>query len=160
MYHCCFSPIKRKGKKTKWTKIFCSSEDGDLAETFHQKCDNIEGTLILVKTKKYKRFGGYAKKKWNHSNGSFANDSKAFLFSLTTMDIFNRNENGNEIKGDKDSGPWFGSGPDFQIVNKWFSNNSTHNKKCFGYPQNVNFPLAENNNFLVKEYEVYKVEFV
>ena len=150
---------KIKSKKTKWTKIFCSSEDGDLAETFHQKCDNIEGTLILVKTKKYKRFGGYAKKKWNHGNGSFANDSKAFLFSLTTMDIFNRNENGNEIKGDKDSGPWFGSGPDFQIVNKWFSNNSTHNKKCFGYPQNVNFPLAENNNFLVKELEVYKIEF-
>ena len=149
-----------KSKKTKWTKIFSSSEDGDSAETFHQKCDNIEGTVILIKTKKYKRFGGYAKKKWNHSNGSFANDSKAFLFSLTTMDIFNRNENGNEIKGDKDSGPWFGSGPDFQIVNKWFSNNSTHNKKCFSYPQNVNFPLAENNNFLVKEYEVYKVEFV
>ena len=142
-----------KSKKTKW------SEDGDSAETFHQKCDNIEGTVILIKTKKYKRFGGYAKKKWNHSNGSFANDSKAFLFSLTTMDIFNRNENGNEIKGDKDSGPWFGSGPDFQIVNKWFSNNSTHNKKCFSYPQNVNFPLAENNNFLVKELEVYKIEF-
>lgn len=75
------------------------------------------------------------------------------------MDIFNRNENGNEIKGDKDSGPWFGSGPDFQIVNKWFSNNSSHNKKCFGYPQNVNFPLAESNNFLVNELEVYKVEF-
>ncbi len=148
-----------KSKKTKWTKIFSSSEDGDSAETFHQKCDNIEGTVILIKTKKYKRFGGYAKKKWNHSNGSFANDSKAFLFSLTTMDIFNRNENGNEIKGDKDSGPWFGSGPDFQIVNKWFSNNSTHNKKCFSYPQNVNFPLAESNNFLVNELEVYKVEF-
>ena len=76
------------------------------------------------------------------------------------MDIFNRNDNGNEIKGDKDSGPCFGSGPDFQIVNKCFSNNSIHNKKCFSYPQNVNFPLAENNNFLVKEYEVYKVEFV
>ena len=148
-----------KSKKTKWTKIFSSSEDGESSETFHQKCDNIEGTVILIKTKKYKRFGGYAKKKWNHSNGSFANDSKAFLFSLTTMDIFNRNENGNEIKGDKDSGPWFGSGPDFQIVNKWFSNNSTHNKKCFSYPQNVNFPLAENNNFLVKELEVYKIEF-
>ena len=147
---------RTKSKKTKWTN---SSEDGDSAETFHQKCDNIEGTVILIKTKKYKRFGGYAKKKWNHSNGSFANDSKAFLFSLTTMDIFNRNENGNEIKGDKDSGPWFGSGPDFQIVNKWFSNNSTHNKKCFSYPQNVNFPLAENNNFLVKELEVYKIEF-
>ena len=150
---------RTKSKKTKWTKIFSSSEDGDSSETFHQKCDNIEGTVILIKTKKYKRFGGYAKKKWNHSNGSFANDSKAFLFSLTTMDIFNRNENGNEIKGDKDSGPWFGSGPDFQIVNKWFSNNSTHNKKCFSYPQNVNFPLAENNNFLVKELEVYKIEF-
>ena len=150
---------KSKSKKIKWTKIFCSSDDGDSAATFHQKCDNVEGTVILVKTKKYKRFGGYAKKKWNHGNGSFANDSKAFLFSLTTMDIFNRNENGNEVKGDKDTGPWFGSGPDFQIVNKWYSNNSSHNKKCFSYPQNVNFPLAESNNFLVQELEVYKIEF-
>ena len=149
---------KNKTKKSTWTKIFSSREDGDLAETFHTKCDNTENTVILVKTKKYKRFGGYTKKKWNHNNGSYSNDSKAFLFNLNTMDIFDRNENGNEVKGDKDSGPWFGSGPDFQIVNKCFTSNSTHNKKCFTYPQNVNFPLAENNGFLVKEYEVYKVE--
>ena len=151
---------KNKQKIKGWTKIFSTSEYGDLAQNFHEKCDNIENTIVLVKTKKYKRFGGYTKKKWNHNNGSYSNDSKAFLFNLDTMDIFNRNDNGNEIKGDKDSGPCFGSGPDFQIVNKCFSNNSIHNKKCFSYPQNVNFPLAENNNFLVKEYEVYKVEFV
>ena len=151
---------KNKSKKSIWTKIFSTNDDGDTAEAFHSKCDNIENTVILVKTKKYKRFGGYTKKKWNHNNGSYSNDSKAFLFNLNTMDIFDRNENGNEVKGDKDSGPWFGSGPDFQIVNKCFSNCSTHGKKCFSYPQNVNFPLAESNNFFVKEYEVYKVEFV
>jgi len=151
---------KNKSKKSIWTKIFSTNEDGDSAEAFHAKCDNIENTVILVKSKKYKRFGGYTKKKWNHNNGSYSNDSKAFLFNLNTMDIFDRNENGNEVKGDKDSGPWFGSGPDFQIVNKCFNNCSTHGKKCFSYPQNVNFPLAESNNFFVKEYEVYKVEFV
>ena len=151
---------KNKSKKSIWTKIFSTNDDGDTAEAFHSKCDNIENTVILVKTKKYKRFGGYTKKKWNHNNGSYSNDSKAFLFNLNTMDIFDRNENGNEVKGDKDSGPWFGSGPDFQIVNKCFSNCSNHGKKCFSYPQNVNFPLAESNNFFVKEYEVYKVEFV
>jgi hypothetical protein len=150
---------KNKSKKSIWTKIFSTNDDGDTAEAFHSKCDNIENTVILVKTKKYKRFGGYTKKKWNHNNGSYSNDSKAFLFNLNTMDIFDRNENGNEVKGDKDTGPWFGSGPDFQIVNKWYSNNSSHNKKCFSYPQNVNFPLAESNNFLVQELEVYKIEF-
>ena len=150
---------KNKIKISGWSKIFSASEDGDSAEAFHNKCDNIENTVILIKTKKYKRFGGFTRKKWNHNNGSYSNDSKAFLFNLTTMDIFSRNDNGNEMKGDKDSGPWFGSGPDFQIVNKCFSNSSTHNKKCFSYPQNVNFPLAENGNFLVKDYEVYKVEF-
>ena len=150
---------KNKIKISGWSKIFSASEDGDSAEAFHNKCDNIENTVILVKTKKYKRFGGYTKKKWNHNNNSYSNDSKAFLFNLITMDIFSRNDNGNEMKGDKDSGPWFGSGPDFQIVNKCFSNNSIHNKKCFSYPQNVNFPLADSGNFLVKDYEVYKVEF-
>lgn len=149
---------KSKSKKTKWTKIFTASEDGDTAEAFHAKCDNIENTVILVKTKKYKRFGGYTRIKWNHNNGSYTNDTRAFLFNLNTMDIFVRNENGNEVKGDKDTGPCFGS-VDFQIVNQCFNKYSTHGKKCFSYPQNVNFPLAESNNFLVKEYEVYKIEF-
>ena len=57
---------RNNSKKTIWTKIFSSKEDGDLAKTFHAKCDDIENTVILVKTKKYKRFGGYAKKKLQH----------------------------------------------------------------------------------------------
>lgn len=150
---------KNKSKKSIWTKIFTASEDGDLAENFHTKCDGVENTVILVKTKRYKRFGGFTKIKWDHNNGSYSNDSKAFLFSLTTMDIFDRNENGNEVKGDKNSGPWFGSGPDFQIVNKCFTSYSTNNKKCYTYPQDVYWPLAEGSEFLVKEYEVYKIEF-
>ena len=150
---------KTKKKILKWEKIFSASIDGDTAESFHEKCDGIEKTVILVKTKKYKRFGGFTTNKWNHNNGGFSNDSKAFLFNLITMDIFNRNDNGCEMQGNKAYGPWFGSGPDFQIANKCFTSNSVHNKKCFNYPQNVAYPLAENSNFLVKEYEVYKIEF-
>ena len=150
---------KTKKKILKWEKIFAASVDGDTAESFHEKCDGIEKTVILVKTKKYKRFGGFTTNKWNHNNGGFSNDSKAFLFNLNTMDIFNRNDNGCEMQGNKSYGPWFGSGPDFQIANKCFTTNSVNNKKCFNYPQNITYPLAENTNFLVKEYEVYKIEF-
>ena len=150
---------KTKQKILKWEKIFTASEDGDTAENFHSKCDGVENTVILVKTKKYKRFGGFAKNKWNHNNGGFSNDSKAFVFSLNTMDIFNRNDNGCEMQGNKAYGPWFGGGPDFQISNNCFKVNSVHNKKCYNYPQNSNYPLAESNNFLVKEYEVYKIIF-
>ena len=150
---------KTKQKILEWTKIFASSEDGDTAESFHSKCDGIENTVILVKTKKYKRFGGFTKNKWNHNNGGFSNDAKAFLFNLNTMDIFNRNDNGCEMQGHKAFGPWFGGGPDFQIANNCFKVNSVHNKKCYNYPQNSSYPLAESNNFLVKEYEVYKIIF-
>lgn len=150
---------KCKKKISGWVKIFTASEDGDTAESFHSKCDGIENTVVLVKTKKYKRFGGFTKNKWNHNNGGYSNDSKAFLFSLTSMDIFNRNDNGCEQQGNKGYGPWFGTGPDFQIANQCFTINSVHNKKCYIYPQNIAFPLAESNNFLVKEYEVFKIEF-
>ena len=150
---------KTKHKIVRWEKIFTSSSDGDSAESFHSKCDGIENTVVLVKTKKYKRFGGFTKNKWNHNNGGFSNDSKAFLFSLNTMDIFNRNDNGCEMQGNKAFGPWFGGGPDFQIANNCFKVNSVHNKKCYNYPQNSSYPLAESSSFLVKEYEVYKIIF-
>jgi len=154
-----FIQEKIKLKVLEWKKIFTATKDGDTAENFHAKCDGIEYTVVLVKTKRYKRFGGFTKNKWNHNNGGYSNDPKTFLFSLTTMDIFNRNDNGNETQGNKAYGPWFGSGPDFQIADKCFTVNSTQNKKCFNYPQNELYPLAESSNFLVKEYEVYKVEF-
>ena len=150
---------KTKQKILKWEKMFTASEDGDTAESFHSKCDGVENTVILVKTKKYKRFGGFTKNKWNHNNGGFSNDSKAFVFSLNTMDIFNRNDNGCEMQGNKAYGPWFGGGPDFQIANNCFKVNSVHNKNCYNYRQNSSYPLSENNNFLVKEYEVYKIIF-
>lgn len=75
------------------------------------------------------------------------------------MDVFYRNDNGNEMQGNKAFGPWLGSGPDFQIADKCFKSNSCHIKKCFNYLQNSTYPLAESNNFQVKEYEVYKVIF-
>ena len=39
--------------------LYRASEDGSNIKTFHNKCDNIKGTLIIVKTTKGMRFGDY-----------------------------------------------------------------------------------------------------
>ena len=49
--------------------LYRATEDGNTAQAFHQKCDNISGTLTIVKTTKGLRFGGYTEQIWNHNGG-------------------------------------------------------------------------------------------
>jgi len=50
--------------------------------TFHQKCDNIDGTVILVTLQNGAKFGGYNPSRWT-SEGGHKNIPNTFLFSLT-----------------------------------------------------------------------------
>jgi len=49
--------------------------------TFHQKCDQVNGTVTLVTLKNGAKFGGYNPDNWN--GGNYKNAPTAFLFSLT-----------------------------------------------------------------------------
>jgi len=50
--------------------------------TFHQKCDQFNGTVTLVTLKNGAKFGGYNPDNWT-GGGSYKNAPTAFLFSLT-----------------------------------------------------------------------------
>ena len=39
--------------------LYRATDDGDTAEIFHKKCDNISPILILIKTDQHRRFGGF-----------------------------------------------------------------------------------------------------
>ena len=73
--------------------LYRATKDGNKASSFHQKCDNISGTLTVIKTSKGMRFGGYTEKTWN-GNQVNKKDNKgiAFCYSLDLFKIYNNTD--------------------------------------------------------------------
>ena len=67
--------------------LYKTTADSDSAETFHQKCDKAESSLVLVETDKGKRFGGFTAQNWR-GDGEDKMDPNTFLFSLDKMTIY------------------------------------------------------------------------
>ena len=64
-----------------WKLLYQSSIDGYNASIFHSKCDDVAGTLTVIKVNNSNIFGGYTSADWS-GDGQFKSDSTAFLFSL------------------------------------------------------------------------------
>ena len=65
--------------------IFRASEHGFKSEEFHKKCDNIEDTFVLLRTKFGKTMAGYSHYKWNQvPHGQYLTDAgrQTFLLQL------------------------------------------------------------------------------
>ena len=80
--------------------------------TFHNKCDNIMGTLSIIKTTKGMRFGGYTEKMWNCSSNqsTYQKDAKGicFCFSFDLFKIYDFNDNyKSSIECSYNCGPYF-----------------------------------------------------
>ena len=91
----------------KMKKLYQASIDGDDANIFHSKCDNIPNTLTIIKSAGNRRFGGFTTQVWDLSSG-FKNDAYAFLFSLDKQKIYKCKNNHNAIWTYKNYGPIFG----------------------------------------------------
>ena len=62
--------------------IFRASEHGFKASAFHDHCDNIEDTLVLVHTEFDKKIAGFSHYKWNEVDSDFVEDDKRLTFLL------------------------------------------------------------------------------
>ena len=69
---------KFMNKIIKFKLLFKATRDGDKLNIIHNKCD-YKSVLILIKTKKDVRFGGYSKVGFN-DKGPELNDRNAFIF--------------------------------------------------------------------------------
>ena len=149
--------------------LYRASEDGSNIKTFHNKCDNIKGTLTIIKTTKGMRFGGYTEQMWNGSgNVSQRKDGKGicFCFSLDLFKIYNFNDKyTHSIECCYNLGPYFCGGDCtfFHIYNNngllFGSNCYTKKGNSFG---NVDNDYEINNgqsNFSVVELEVFQILF-
>lgn len=74
--------------------LYRGSENGFTAATFHQKCDNIPNTLVLVRTEFGKTIGGFTQYTWNAVGNSLVKEAgkHSFIFSLDTKETFVPND--------------------------------------------------------------------
>ena len=147
--------------KISYRLLYRGSLDNYSANEFHDKCDHIPNTLVLVKVKDTGNvFGGFAGQPWS-SNDKYTTCSESFLFSLTSKRKCEIMKSKYAIYGKRNYGPIFGSGYDLCIVDKCNQSTSNHSfigetYKVEGLVDSSKF-LAGKENFLVEEIEVYSV---
>ena len=163
-----FSEIENKMNKKiiKIKKLYQATIDGGDPINFHSKCDNIENTLVLIKSEGFRRFGGFTPIPWTSSeNGVFKKDpsSNSFLFSLDKNEIYSLISGFNAVYHNKDSGPCFGCGHDIAIDKNPIKENTLYTYQCsYDYKGDI-YSLSEyngNNKIKALEYEVFQVIFL
>ena len=146
-------------KKINSHLLYRMTKDGDSFKIFHTLCDNIKPNLILVKSKKGKKFGGFTFENWESCNeGKWKKDNKCFLFSLDKKKRFFQKDfnNNDNIYCLNIFGPCFSYDLAFKCRNM---------KKCTSwgnmtYLNNKDLAENDNNNFDVEEVEVFKIEIL
>ena len=149
--------ICRNHKKITLDLLYKASIDGDKAESFHNKCDLANSTLVLIKTLDGKRFGGYTTCNWK-GNSIEKKDEFAFVFSLDNMKIYDILPGENAIGCYPKYGPVF-LGCQIRIYDECFKNGGTTFEKGLNYNTEEDFELSGGKqNYDIKEVEVYSIE--
>ena len=148
-----------ENKPKKINLIFNSKKDGDLIETFYDKCLFKGPTIVFVKTTKDFRFGGYTSIKWENKDGEYFRDEKCFIFSLNKKKKYPIKKPDNAINTSSTYFA-FGGGSDFLLCNYCTSNNENYvnNDGTFETTEEHELNGGEKN-FTVSSYEVYELVF-
>lgn len=151
--------LLRHNKRSIYNLLFKATVDGDKADAFHNSCDQYNSTLVLIRTDKGRRFGGFAYEKWEGEDISKV-DNRAFIFSLDKKKVFNIKRNEEAI------GCYKVNGPDFcgwQIV---VQDNFLSNKQCYTGEKDMNFETEEDYEinggekyFGISELEVFQLKY-
>ena len=141
----------------KYRLIYKASRDGDSANKFHYMCDKYSNLIILIKTNKGSRFGGFTSSKFR-STSHLKFDNNAFLFSLDLMKVFNILPGNYAIYCYDNTGPCFSKGS-LYVPNSFFTKYGK--TRIAGGPFQFKKDYELNNGkekFLIKELEVFQVK--
>ena len=142
--------------------IFKMSENGSNGSDFHRYCDNKGPTLILIKTKNNRIFGGFTPLNWINKSASIKDESnQTFIFSLNLMKKFDsiNYKNNPAIICNLNYGPNFGV-TDFQLKENLKNGESYADSSCAFLSKNSLELTGGNGNkalFETEEFEVYKI---
>jgi len=140
-------------KKFGFKLLFKGPKDGQMISDIHKKIDNIRSVLILIKTTKGIRFGGYSENGFNNSESELK-DNKAFVFSLDKKSIYN-NEDSPALYSYKTQ---IGFKNTIYIKDNFCSNNS-----CLVFGGCTQYPCKKyelNNgeqNFAISDIEIFEI---
>ena len=147
----------RKGAKFNIT--YKATELGDKTSVFHQKCDNLEMSLVIIETQKGVRFGGFTMRPWE-GNCVQKIDNEAFVFSIDRKKIYDVFPNEPAIGCYPKFGPVF-FGCQIRIYDNFFSKISTTCQRRLNYKTNINYELNNGEqSYIVKDIEVYGIEII
>ncbi|EXX69231.1 hypothetical protein GLOIN_2v1837917 [Rhizophagus irregularis DAOM 181602=DAOM 197198] len=141
----------------KFKLLYRRSRDGNTSKAFHEKCDNIESTIVIAKiTNTEQIVGGYNPLFWDKSE-NFKSTKDSFIFSFIDKNDYqsvklgypDENEYLSSIYCNENYGPTFGGGHDLFCQNDgtWAS------YRAYSYPRMFP-PLV---TFDVEDYEVFQV---
>ena len=144
-------------KGVRFNLVYKAFDLDDKARTFHEKCDKIETSLILVETNKDVRFGGFTTKSWRGNNVKKI-DNYSFVFSLDNNKIFEVIPNQPAIGCYPNYGPVF-FGCQMRIYDEFFTKGGTTCHKGLNFKTTKDYELNNGEkNFIVKDIEVYSLE--
>ncbi|KAH9415238.1 hypothetical protein DERP_006331 [Dermatophagoides pteronyssinus] len=152
--------------KQRWQLIFRASEHKFSAEAFHNYCDGIAPTFVLVLSTKGYLSGGFSDIPWtsgNRGRGCYASSEKSFLFRLKIP-----SDEQSSIKYDvkkkifaighmASKGPVFGAGADLLIADSCHLNEDSYSNLPHSYdgPYASVDTLFGSYYFTVIDYEVF-----
>ena len=152
---------KLKNLKVGYKLIYRASTHGDTAQNFHKKCDNINGTLTVIKTKDGFIFGGYCNVCWESGNKLIKEDLNSFVFSINLSKIYFVSKNNEaSILCDKNKGPSFIGM--FTINNNMLSMKSDVNPwgtQRYSGESSLYEINGGESSFFIEEIEVFQVLF-
>ena len=151
--------LREEGSDGDLKLIYRSSRDGLSNEMFHDKCDNMGPTLIVLETGEGHVVGGYSNTPWQ-SSGGYMTAGNAFLFALRGFDISDPvkmelvDPTDYAIEGNSGYGPIFGDeeNSDTLLIT---SDSRLHLNSVTGTYENV--PWKRSRDYMIKEMEVYQV---
>ena len=145
-------------KEIEFRLLYRASEDGDASKVFHEKCDNSNFTLTLVRNMDGTKFGGYTEESWEGKNKN-KKDYHSFCFSLTKNKIYDIHPEKTAIICDPGLAPSFG-GPLFKIFDNFFDKGGKcySKDKCSYSGQDDDFEITNGvEDFEIHEIEVYQL---
>ena len=131
--------------------------DGDLTQTFYDKCSGKYPTIVIVKTTKGRRFGGYSSIPWE--NIGSIEDNNSFIFSLDKKKKYKIKEPKKAIQTNTNYFAFGACPSDFYINNNCTSVNNNYNINTGIYETTEKNELNGEYNFTVSSYEVYQIDY-
>ena len=146
-------------KGVKFNLVYKAFDLDDKAKTFHEKCDKLKMSLVLIETDKDIRFGGFTMKSWEGNNIK-KKDNNSFVFSLETNSIFDVIKNEPAIGCYPKFGPVF-FGCQIRIYDEFFTKGGTTCHKGLNFKTKKDYELNNGEQkYLIKDIEVYGIEAI